>query len=119
MRVKDKLQLNASSMKQRIAIMRDAERTQNEITGKWTEGQPTTLCEAWASVNNLYGQEYWSAREAQAENTLAFTVFYAGVLETLNERDYIVWDGKTYDIKFADNIQHENEIVKIRAVIRS
>jgi SPP1 family predicted phage head-tail adaptor len=120
MRVKNKeTKLDAAGMNQKISIMRPGESSQNTSTGAWTKAEPTLLCEVWANVNNLYGQEYWTARQMQQENTLTFKVFYHPALNDLSSTDYIVWNGASYDIQFPDNLEYENSIVKIRAVKRA
>lgn len=119
MRVKEKdAQLDAAGMKHKISIMRPGASTQNTATGKWTQAADSQLCELYANVNNLYGQEYWTARQMQQEKTLTFKVFYHPALDDLSSTDYIVWGGVAYDIQFPDNLEHENILVKIRAVKR-
>lgn len=119
MRVKEKgSKLDAAGMKQKISIMRPSANTQDAVTGKWTQAAPTLLCDLWANVNNLYGQEYWTARQMQQEKTLTFKVFYHPALDDLSSTDYIVWKSEKYDIQFPDNLEHEDTIVKIRAVKR-
>lgn len=120
MRVKENgARIDAAAMKHKIKIMRIGTNTQNTTTGKWTPAEPTELCALYAGVNNLYGQEYWSARQMQQEKTLIFKVFYHPALSDLSSTDYILWNGEIYDITFPDNLEYENDIVKIKAVKRS
>lgn len=111
--------LDASDMKQKIYLMREGVPVQNTSSGVWTTTTDTTISELWAGVNNLSGTEYWTARSAQAENTLIFKVFYNTALDGITPKDYIKWGEKIYDIDHIDNLFYENNIVKIKAVIRT
>lgn len=71
----------------------------------------------WASVNNLFGKEFYADKAVQAENTVEFVTRYNKDLENLNTKEYrIVWNGKSYDITFIDNIQYANRWIKFKAV---
>ena len=52
------MQLNASNMIHKVTIKRKGASTQGS-NGNWTEASPSTLYSGWASMTNLYGQEYW------------------------------------------------------------
>lgn len=119
MRVADDKRLDAADMIHKIQVMREGTRTQNATTGAWTDTAPVVLCELWAAANGLYGQEYWSARQMQQESTITFKVFYHPALANLTTKDYIAWNGENYDIQYPDNLNFENNIVKIRAVKRT
>lgn len=111
--------LDASEMKHKIYIMRDGVPVQNTSSGVWTVTSASTVSELWAAINNLSGSEYWTARAAQAENTLIFKVFYNSELDDISPKDYIKWSEQTYNIDQVDNMFYENNIVKIKAVIRT
>lgn len=71
----------------------------------------------WASMNNLYGKEFYAAKAVQSENTVEFTVRYSKDLEILNTKEYrIFWNEKSYNITFIDNIKYENRWLKIKAI---
>ena len=110
---------DAAGMDKIIRIMREAVPTQNDVTGEWTQGEPTLLMETYAAIIDMYGQEYWTARALQQATTVMFKVFYADALADLTAKDYIVWSGGIYDIQDPDNVGYVNDIIKIRAVIRT
>lgn len=71
----------------------------------------------WASVNNLYGKEYWTAKAINCENTVEFIVRYSKDLEQINSKEYrICFKGRLFNITFIDNIKFENKYLKIKAV---
>lgn len=71
----------------------------------------------WASVNNLFGKEFWSAKAVEQENTLEFLIRYNKELEALDSRKHrIYWNEKSYNITFIDNIKYENKWIKIKAM---
>lgn len=70
----------------------------------------------WASVNNLYGKEFWNAKAVQSENTVEFIVRYSKDLENINSKEYrIFWSDRAFNITFIDNIKYENKWLKIKA----
>lgn len=76
----------------------------------------------WASMNNLYGGEYWSAKALQAETTVVFTVMYSNDLEELLGKDgtklyRIYWNKRAFNITFVDNKKYENKWLKIKAEV--
>ncbi len=111
--------LDASEMKHKIYLMREGVPVQDTASGEWTTTTDSTVSELWAGVNNLSGAEYWTARAAQAENTLIFKVFYNTALEGITPKDYIKWGEQNYNITHIDNMFYENNIVKIKAVMRT
>lgn len=71
----------------------------------------------WASINNLFGKEYWSAKATQQENTVEFVIRYSKEMEVLNSKEYrIYWNNKKYNITFIDNFKYENKWLKIKAI---
>ena len=71
----------------------------------------------WASVNNLFGKEFYAAKAVNAENTVEFITRYSKNLENIDTKEYrIIWNCRIFDITFIDNIQYENKWLKIKAV---
>lgn len=71
----------------------------------------------WASVNNLWGKEFWSAKAIEAEKTVEFVVRYSKELEAMDSKKYrIYWNDKVFNITFIDNIKYENKWIKIKAM---
>lgn len=92
------------------------ENVPNEKTGfddeKWIECKTV-----WASVNNLFGKEFWSAKAIESENTIEFIIRWTRELNILNSKKYrILWNSKIFNITFIDNIKYENKWIKIRAM---
>lgn len=69
----------------------------------------------WASMNNLWGKEFYAAKAVQAENTVEFVVRYSKDLENINSKEYrIFWNNRAFNITFIDNIQYKNIWLKIK-----
>lgn len=76
----------------------------------------------WASINNLFGKEFYAAKAVQSEMTVEFTIRYSKDLEVLLEKDStklyrISWNKKSFNITFVDNIKYQNEWIKIKAEV--
>ncbi|MBB6622169.1 phage head closure protein [Clostridium gasigenes] len=76
----------------------------------------------WSSINGLFGKEYFAAKATQSESVLDFLVRYSKDLEVLFEKDgtsvyRIIWNKRTYDITYVDNIKYENRFIKIKALL--
>ena len=73
----------------------------------------------FASVNNLYGTEYWAAAQTQSQNTVVFTLRYNSLFNEVNSLEYrLLFRGKEYDIKSVDNVKYANTSIKIKAVLK-
>lgn len=73
----------------------------------------------FASVNNLYGTEYWAAAQTQSQNTVVFTLRYNPLFNDVNSLEYrLLFRGKEYDIKSIDNVKYANISIKIKAVLK-
>lgn len=73
------------------------------------------VCTVWCSMNNLFGKEYWSAKQYQAENTVEFIIRY-GAYKNLSVKDRINFNGKLFNISSIDNVKYENKFIKIKAM---
>lgn len=73
------------------------------------------LCTIWCSMNNLYGKEYWDAKQYQAENTVEFIIRYHACKD-LTVADRIKYKDKLFNISAIDNIRYKNEYMKIKAL---
>ncbi|WP_061329214.1 phage head closure protein [Clostridium botulinum] len=82
----------------------------------------------WASMNNLWGKEFYAAKATNSENTIEFIVRYSKDLEKINSKEYRIKTIKDknatkekdkyryFDITFIDNIKYENKWLKIKAI---
>lgn len=71
----------------------------------------------WASMNNLFGREFWSAKGVQQENTIVFTVRYNRMIEELDtKKTRINLRGKHFKINHIDNVRYENKDIMIKAI---
>ncbi|EJO5347032.1 phage head closure protein [Clostridium sporogenes] len=82
----------------------------------------------WASMNNLWGKEFYAAKATNSENTVEFIVRYSKKLEKINSKEYRIKTIKDknatkekdkyryFDITFIDNIKYENKWLKIKAI---
>ena len=117
--ISNKKKLDASDMKYKIKIMRKGTNVQDPVSGNWTQNNDFILCEPWAAINSLSGDEFWTAREKQQREVIVFKVFWCSALSDLDSKDWIVYGGKEYDIVYPDNLFNENNILKIKAVVRT
>lgn len=69
----------------------------------------------WCSMNNLFGKEYWSAKEYNAENTVEFVMRY-GACKDISVKDRLKQGTKLFNISSVDNIKYENTFIKIKAM---
>lgn len=82
----------------------------------------------WASMNNLWGKEFYAAKSTNSENTIEFIVRYSKDLKNINTKEYRIKTIKDknatkekdkyryFDITFIDNIQYKNKWLKIKAI---
>lgn len=71
----------------------------------------------WSNINNLFGKEFWEAKQLNMENTVVFTIRYSiDFIEMTSNQYRIKWDEKIYNITFIDNVQYSNTWLKIKAV---
>ena len=67
-------------------------------------------------MNNLYGKEYWEAKQYSAENTVEFVMRYSACKD-LSVNGYRLKQGdKLFNITLIDNVLYRNEILKIKAI---
>ncbi|EPY2275485.1 phage head closure protein [Clostridium sporogenes] len=119
------LNVDIGKMDKRITIQKFST-TQNENgfdIEEWDDYR--TL---WASMNNLWGKEFYAAKSTNSENTIEFIVRYSKDLKNINTKEYriktIKYKNATkekdkyryFDITFIDNIKYENKWLKIKAI---
>lgn len=86
---------------------------------KWIDYKPL-----WASMQNLYGREYFAAAAVNAEKTVKFNIRYFKDLDSAvntegkktTEVFRIKYKNSIFDIKFIDNIKNENIEMEIKAL---
>lgn len=102
--------MRVGDLRQRITI----QQLSTTINDNGFEGQTwSDYKTVWASANNLFGREYFQAMQVQAETTVKFTIRYTSGL-TADMR--ILFNGKTYNIDFIDNIKYANKYLEIKAL---
>lgn len=85
--------------------------------GITTESEYEGYMTLWASVNSLYGKEYWEAKQANMENTINITVRYQKALKDIDTRKLrIKFDNKFYNIISADNPHYSNEYLTFKCI---
>lgn len=104
--------MNPGELRHRITIQRSKKTTGENFVTK-TEYQD--IKRVWARVNNLYGKEYWKAREYGAESTVEFTIRTAAVAD-ITVRDRVVFGGEVYNIMSIDNVLYRGEYTKIKVI---
>lgn len=108
--------MDAGKLRDKITIEKRTIET-DEVgnqSSKWV-----VVYRGFASVNKLYGREYWAAAASQSEDTVVFSLRYHPIFNTVNSLDYrLLFRGDEYDIKSVDNVKHINDTVKIRATVK-
>lgn len=99
-------------LNRRIALEKYIPYNEDDITkGKWLPYKTI-----WANANNLYGEEFWKAKECGYENVIMFIVRYSKDMANVNSREYrINWNGRLYNIICIDNVQYANTFIKLKA----
>lgn len=106
--------INVGKLNKRIDIQR--KQPVCDINGV-TKNEYLTYKKVWASVNNLFGKEYWNAKEYGEEQTVEIVIRY-NACKDIALTDRILFDNKIYNISFVDNICYRNEYFKIKATAR-
>lgn len=101
--------MKIGDLRHRIILQKFVETTDEEgfSTQEWQD-----VATVWASVENLYGREYWQAAAIQAENTVKFIIRYRN--DITNDMR-IKFKDKLYNIISIDNIKYRNEYKEIKA----
>lgn len=104
--------MNIGMLKHKVTIQRYAEyEDENHISKEgWID-----LKTVWCSMNNLYGKEYWEAKQYDAENTVEFIVRY-NACKDLSVKDRLKTADRLFNITSIDNVMYRNEVLKIKAV---
>ncbi len=123
--------MNPGKLNKRITIQKYTPYEEDSITkDKWD-----TYKTVWANANNLYGEEFWKAKECGYENVVMFTIRYSKDLANINSREYRIKFGKKivyifdkdgnvidtkevdriYNIISIDNVQYSNTYIKVKA----
>ncbi|ACA56809.1 head-tail adaptor protein [Clostridium botulinum] len=119
------MKVKIGEMKHRITIQKYST-YQNDNGFDIEDWQPYKT--VWASMNNLWGKEFYAAKSTNSENTIEFIVRYSKDLEKINSKEYRIKTIKDknatrekdkyryLDITFIDNIQYKNRWLKIKAI---
>lgn len=105
--------VSSQDLKHRIEIERKTE-TENEDGFNVTSW--VSVKKVWAKANGLFGKEYWSAKEYDAENTVIFTIRYKACPD-LSINDRILFKGDLFNISSIDNVNFMNVELKIKAEV--
>lgn len=71
-----------------------------------------TVATVWASISNLYGNEYFEAKKTTSEDMLKFKIRYRS---DIDKSMRISHKGRNYNILHIDNIKFENKLIEIKA----
>ena len=104
--------MNPGQMKHRITIQHYEEyEADNHISKqRWID-----LSTVWCSMNDLFGKEYWRAKQYNAENTVEF-IIRCNACKDIRVKDRINYKGRLFNITSIDNIKYENKYMKIKAM---
>lgn len=84
-------QRNREIVIQRASVSQDSGSGENVET--WA-----TLATVWAEMTPISDGERIMAAEVSAEITTRFRILWSSIVSTLNPRDRLTFDGKTWDI---------------------
>lgn len=87
--------LNAGALDRRIALMQYG--ISYNADNEPIEGY-TTLATVWASATPVSDGEKVRAAEVGASISMRFQIRYSSTVASLNPKDCVVYDGKTFDI---------------------
>lgn len=90
--------MRAGALDRRITIQANA--TVIDQNGQPVPGW-TTRATVWAQVKQTAGREFLAAEQILAEERAVFLIRWRGDIAAT---DRILWDGKTYDVKWAREI---------------
>ncbi len=117
--------MNIGELRHKVTIQRYRKTRGEDLVMKMEYVDVKTV---WAKVNNLFGKEYWTAKEYAAENTVEFTMRYSSVknipvndepngpVREISLKDRLVFRGAVYNITSIDNILYGNEYVKMKGI---
>ena len=107
--------MNAGELDRRIVIERAAITTNafNEEVQTWAP-----FITVWAGKRDVSDRERFAANEIGAEVTTRFTIRWSTQAGTVDARDRIIYDGRTYNIRHAKEIGRRQGI-EITAAARS
>lgn len=116
--------MNPGKLNKRIMIQKHTtvKTTNGFKEPKWIDYKPL-----WASMQNLFGREFFAATAVNAEKTVKFTIrYFKDIDETVNveghhttEKFRIKFKNSIYDIKFIDNIKAQNKFMEIKVEANS
>lgn len=101
--------MKIGDLRHRITLQKYTETTDEEgfSIQEWQD-----IATVWASIENLYGREYWQAAAIQAENTIKFIIRYR---KDLPNDMRIKFQDQHYEIISINNIKYKNEYIEIKA----
>lgn len=104
--------MNIGEFKHRVIIQRyEEEEDRLGISrGEWKD-----LKTVWCKINNLFGKEYWTAKEYGGENTVEFIIRYSAC-PGVSVKDRLKYKDRLFNIEFVDNVLYRGELLKIKAV---
>lgn len=104
--------MNVGRLNHRITIQRF---TEYEDENGFTKEGWADLKTVWCSMNNLYGKEYWEAKQYEAESTVEFVIRYSACKD-LSVKDRLKKGDKLFNITSVDNVMYKNEVFKVKAL---
>ena len=107
--------MDAGSLDRRITIKRASATVDafNEPAGSWA-----TLATVWAGMKPVNDAERTRAGETLAQMQIRFTIRWSSVMATVDPRDRLMFDGRTFDINGAKEIARR-EYLEITATARA
>jgi SPP1 family predicted phage head-tail adaptor len=108
--------IRAGDLDRRIRIER-ASSTQDPGSGENVETW-TALATVWASKRDVSDRERIAAAEVQAEITTRFIIRYSSTVASVNPKDRIIFDGRTYGIEAVKEVGRR-EGIELTAAARA
>lgn len=107
LKTKDQVMKDLLKVRRRKIIIQkrviDRDEYKNEIE-TWIDWR-----EVWAERNQLFGSEYYAAKQLGEEKIVKWTIRYAPFVEELNTIDYrIIYNNDIYDIKDFDFLKDDS-----------
>lgn len=106
--------VNQDSSKYKHSILFQRKYAVQEVNGSWSESWKS-LYHCKAEVNNLSGNEFWTALGNKQQNIVIFGLRNNIKLSELSDKDRILFNDNIYEIMFPDDIFYAGSKLKIKA----
>lgn len=102
--------MNPGKLRHRIELQKKKLRVNK---GGFEKEEWITFAEVWASVNNLYGKEFYEAAAVQMSDIVKFKIRFR---QDIDAAMRILFRGEAYEITHVDNLNYLNRELILKAL---